>query len=55
MQVLAKIKININLFNKMTSFSLHFVNKVIWTVNRLNSKHVKQNRNSCSTFWNHTL
>jgi len=42
MQVLAKIKININLFNKMMSFSLHFVNKVIWTVNRLNEQQTCQ-------------
>jgi len=30
-----------NLCNKVTLFCLHFVSKVVLTVNRLNSKHVK--------------
>jgi len=42
MQVLAKITINENLFNKVMTFCLHFINKVILAVN---SKQVKQNWN----------
>jgi len=40
-QVLVKI-INKNLFNKVMSFCLRFVTKRDLTVNRLNSKKVKQ-------------
>ena len=43
MQVLAKLILTKNLFNKVTSFCLRFINKMILTVNRLNSKHVKLN------------
>jgi len=46
-----------NWFNKVMSFCLRFVKNIILTVNRLNSKQVKQNWTclSCSTFRNHAL
>jgi len=58
MQVLAKITINKNLFNKVTSFRLRFVTKrdfdceQIQQQNKLNRT---ETRFSCSTFRNHTF
>ena len=57
-QVLAKIIINKNLFNKVTSICFHFVNKAILTVNRFNTQTMSNRTEtclSCLTFQNHAF
>jgi len=58
MQVLAKIIINKNLFNKVKSFCLHFVNKSDfgWLSSVHQTKNwMKSNKYTCLTFRNHIL
>ena len=57
MQVLAKITINKNLFNKVTSFWLRFVTKRDFNCEEVEQQtsQTTETRFSCSTFRNHAL